>query len=132
MKLRLNVLITALALTHFAIANEDLREGNYSGSTNNGISCHLSISKGHSVNVGLFWEETSNQTGKAVRFSVKKSTQKGNILVLSGSADFTSAKARITLAADGTPIEAKMGIGSFFKVGYDIDCKNLMKEIDNQ
>jgi hypothetical protein len=126
MKINLCLLFATLFLAQVAIAAPiEIKNGEYVGSSDDGKICNLSVGSDYGLKIGLYWK---GAFGDGVRFSVKKTSQTNNILKVSGSADFASAKAKITLNNDGTPVEALMGVGAFMQLGYDINCKHLIEK----
>lgn len=127
MKIILTALSAILLISQSVSASDiKIKDGKYVGSTDDGKKCYLTVNSKYGLSVGLFWK---GAFGDGVHFTVKSSSQTDNILKVSGSADFATAKAKITMHNDGTPIEALMGVGALIQLGYDIDCKNLT--IDN-
>ena len=112
MKLKLFLLSGILLLSQVASAST-IKDGKYIGSTDNGTKCYLSVRSQYGLQVAMSWKGCF---GDGISFSAKSSSQNDNILKVSGSADFSAAKAKITLNNDGTPIEALMGIGALIKI----------------
>jgi hypothetical protein len=49
----------------------------------------------------------------------------GDTLAAKSNNDIAVAKVKLTLANDGTPIKAKMGLGILIQLGYDETCYEL-------
>lgn len=115
--LLVTIAFLTLAQTSFALT---VKPGNYSGQDSDGYACTLSISKDGYI--GLFYK---GAWGDGLAFIPKSSRLEGNTLTVSGSADMGAGKAQIELANDGTPVQAKMGVGPMVKFFYDVTCENL-------
>jgi len=120
MKKTLLIAMTVLAFAQTSSALT-IKPGTYQGQTDDNGICSLVVRTDGGI--GLFYP---GAFGDGLAFSPKSSQLQGNTLTVSGSADFGAGKAEITLANDGTPIEALMGVGPMFKFSYDVDCKNLV------
>lgn len=97
-----------------------IKPGRYSGLSADNSACSLTVTEDGAI--GLYYK---GAFGHGVTFYPKNQKLEGNTLTVSGSVDMASAKARITLANDGTPVEALMGTGPFLKIFYDVNCKDL-------
>lgn len=98
--------------------------GSYSGQTENNETCTLEISK----EAKTYTVSVAYSTQEACSFKAHHANETNKELKVSGEQERAVCKVKVALANDGTPIEAKMGVGQYFQFGFDVTCSNLQKD----
>ncbi len=117
-----------------AFAESSLRLGAYTGQTGDGRQCGVRIgpSEFHEGNTRVDFSWRKDGGGyEAGYVEVKSEDQRivGDTFIGKSSYDIAVAKLKLTLASDGSPVEAKMGLGMFIKFGYDEICYELIRNL---
>jgi hypothetical protein len=130
MKNQVMMTVTAFLTAVSAMASSPLRNGDYAGQTSDGRACGLRARPSEffpgMTRIDFMWRKNGGgyEAGYVeVKDEAIKSTD--NVLSAKYSNDITVAKVKVTLANDGSPLEAKMGLGALFKIGYDETCLEL-------
>lgn len=133
MKKQVLVSVMTLVTAVSAMATSSLSNGDYTGHTKDGRNCGLRIQPNSALNgrttIQFTWTKNSNQNEYGY-VDVKNDEIRidGNTFSAQSSNDIAKAKVKLTLANDGTPIEAKMGIGLLIQIGYDVTCLQLTRK----
>lgn len=117
MKTMIAMLSLLIASTTFAA---NLQAGSYKGTTEDGQVCFLKSNGQDYYQIGWYGND-----GQQCGFFTKKSSQNYNVLKVSGGSEFSACKAKIVVDSNGTAVEADLGVGAIFKLGYDVTCSNL-------
>lgn len=130
MKKQIMTTVMTLLTAVSAMAGSTLRNGDYAGQTSDGRACGLRIRPSEfyagMTRIDFMWRKNGGGY-EAGYVELKEEDSKSLEIVLAAkySNDITVAKVKVTLSNDGSPLEAKMGLGSFFKFGYDETCLEL-------
>ncbi|MNK96853.1 hypothetical protein D3C87_1171630 [compost metagenome] len=101
--------------------------GSYTGQTENGEKCSVEInqtSQSYDIAVSYTDEDSENAACEFKANHVNETTKE---LKVSGGHDSAVCKVRVSLANDGTPLKAQLGVGQYFQFGFDVTCSNLQK-----
>jgi hypothetical protein len=132
MKKQVLVSVMTLLTTFSAMAASSLSNGDYTGHTRDGGNCGLRIKPNEALNGRTTIQFTWTKNGKNEYGYVDVKNDEiridSNTFSAQSSNDIAKAKVKLTLANDGTPIEAKMGVGLFVQIGYDATCLQLTRK----
>lgn len=133
MKKQFLVSVVTLLTTFSAMAASSLSNGDYTGHTKDGRNCGLRIQPNDAINgrttIQFTWMKNSSQNEYGyVDLKNEDIRIDGNTFSAQSNNDIAKAKVKLTLANDGTPIEAKMGVGLLVQIGYDVTCLQLVRK----